>query len=367
MPALVTNNATSTLASGISAVDVSLTVATGEGAYFPSPTGADYFYCTLAGSAGIEIVKVTARATDTFTITRAQDGTIAKAFTAGETVEVRPVAALFDIDALLPDQTSAANKLLVSSGTTVSWSSNLSGLTLATPTLTGATVADYMVLTGSVNVLGGTFPGVLSSQFFGTSARFGLVRTTSAANERVWDFAIGAASLYLRAVNDIDSVQTTLLRFDRTGTVASSMVVGSAQSRFQDGLVTAPGVTFDIDPDTGMYRAATNTLGFAVNGGVGLVLSTTVLAIGAAATPVSAYAYGNMGANIDTATTAGGHATAGFLMGTAALRVTWGSGAPTTSAPQGSLYLRTDGSSTSTRAYINTNGTTGWTAITTAT
>ena len=43
-----------------------------------------------------------------------------------------------------------------------------------------------------------------------------------------------------------------------------------------------------------------------------------------------------------------------------------GAGAPTLSAPQGSLYLRTDGSSTSTRAYINTNGTTGWTAITTA-
>ena len=43
-----------------------------------------------------------------------------------------------------------------------------------------------------------------------------------------------------------------------------------------------------------------------------------------------------------------------------------GSGAPTLAAPQGSLYLRTDGSSTSTRAYINTNGSTTWTAITTA-
>jgi hypothetical protein len=34
-------------------------------------------------------------------------------------------------------------------------------------------------------------------------------------------------------------------------------------------------------------------------------------------------------------------------------------------APQGSLWLRTDGSSSSTRAYINTNATTGWTAVTT--
>lgn len=37
------------------------------------------------------------------------------------------------------------------------------------------------------------------------------------------------------------------------------------------------------------------------------------------------------------------------------------------SSPQGSLFLRTDGSSASTRGYINTNGATAWTAITTAT
>ena len=46
--------------------------------------------------------------------------------------------------------------------------------------------------------------------------------------------------------------------------------------------------------------------------------------------------------------------------------ITAGSGAPTFQAPQGSLYLRTDGSSTSTRAYINTDGNTTWTAVTTA-
>jgi hypothetical protein len=43
-----------------------------------------------------------------------------------------------------------------------------------------------------------------------------------------------------------------------------------------------------------------------------------------------------------------------------------GSGAPTLAAPQGALYLRTDGSSTSTRAYINPNGSTGWTNLVTA-
>ncbi len=66
-----------------------------------------------------------------------------------------------------------------------------------------------------------------------------------------------------------------------------------------------------------------------------------------------------------TATTAGG-ATAVTIGSSPSLGIYFGSGVPSISAPQGSLYLRTEGSSTSTRAYINTNGSTTWTAITTA-
>ena len=43
-----------------------------------------------------------------------------------------------------------------------------------------------------------------------------------------------------------------------------------------------------------------------------------------------------------------------------------GSGAPTHSAAKGSLYIRTDGSSTSTRLYVNTDGSTTWTNFTSA-
>lgn len=43
-----------------------------------------------------------------------------------------------------------------------------------------------------------------------------------------------------------------------------------------------------------------------------------------------------------------------------------GSGAPSFTATQGSLYIRTDGSSTSTRMYVNTTGSTTWTSFTTA-
>jgi len=88
-----TNNATSTLASGINASVTSLTVATGQGALFPTLSG-DYFFCTLANTAGtVEIIKVTARSTDTFTIVRAQDNTSAASWITGDKVELRLVAA----------------------------------------------------------------------------------------------------------------------------------------------------------------------------------------------------------------------------------------------------------------------------------
>jgi hypothetical protein len=44
----------------------------------------------------------------------------------------------------------------------------------------------------------------------------------------------------------------------------------------------------------------------------------------------------------------------------------FGSGAPTLTAAKGSLYLRSDGSSTSTRMYVNTDGGTTWTNVVTA-
>lgn len=68
-----------------------------------------------------------------------------------------------------------------------------------------------------------------------------------------------------------------------------------------------------------------------------------------------------------TAIPAGGTAGAGYkFSSTSNLGVFFGSGAPTLAAAQGSLYLRTDGSSTSTRIYVNTNGSTGWTNVVTA-
>lgn len=85
---LYKNNASSALASGITNSDLSLTVVSNEGSLFPSLTGDDVFFVTLSGTVGYEIVKVTARSSDTFTIVRAQEGTTAKAFAMGDKVEM---------------------------------------------------------------------------------------------------------------------------------------------------------------------------------------------------------------------------------------------------------------------------------------
>jgi hypothetical protein len=73
-------------------------------------------------------------------------------------------------------------------------------------------------------------------------------------------------------------------------------------------------------------------------------------------------------ANNDVAIPAGGTAGNGLMVSsTGNFGVFFGSGAPSLSAAQGSLYLRSDGSSTSTRLYVNTDGSTGWTNVVTAT
>jgi hypothetical protein len=94
---LFTNNAYSTLASSITDIATTMTVATGEGARFPAVSGSDYFYVTLVDTSNnMEIVKVTARSTDTFTIVRGQDGTSGTGFSASDRVELRPTAAAIE-------------------------------------------------------------------------------------------------------------------------------------------------------------------------------------------------------------------------------------------------------------------------------
>lgn len=93
----VSNNAFGTLSASINTSDTTVTLDSGQGARFPSLGAGDYFYGTLVDTSNnIEIVKVTARSTDSMTVTRAQDNTTATAFAIGDRFELRPTAALFN-------------------------------------------------------------------------------------------------------------------------------------------------------------------------------------------------------------------------------------------------------------------------------
>jgi hypothetical protein len=91
---LFANNAVGALASSINDTVTEITLGAGEGAVFPTPTGDEYFYVVVYdASNNREIMKVTAKATNTFTVVRGQDGTSARSFAANDAVELRMVAA----------------------------------------------------------------------------------------------------------------------------------------------------------------------------------------------------------------------------------------------------------------------------------
>lgn len=102
MPVKFTNNASGVLASSITTSSTTITLTTGQGSLFPSLAAGEFFFATLVDSSNnLEIVKVTARATDVLTVVRAQDNTTARAFVGGDRFELRPVAAA--LAALLQD------------------------------------------------------------------------------------------------------------------------------------------------------------------------------------------------------------------------------------------------------------------------
>ena len=92
--ALFTNNAFSLLASGITDSATSISVTADDGALFPNPTGGNYFYATLIDTSNnLEIVKCTARSTDALTVVRGAESTTARAYSAGDRIELRLTAA----------------------------------------------------------------------------------------------------------------------------------------------------------------------------------------------------------------------------------------------------------------------------------
>lgn len=155
-----------------------------------------------------------------------------------------------------------------------------------------------------------------------------------------------------------------------TGVITAVTGVTATDSSTASGGTAASAVFSSIGTPT---LAFTNTTGTATTAATFYIAGSPTA--GTNATITNSYGLWNVGkTRLDgvttlcgaTATPASGSSTAFVQLGTtAALGIYYGSGAPTVSAAQGSLYIRSDGSSGISRAYINTTGSTTWTAITT--
>jgi hypothetical protein len=162
-----------------------------------------------------------------------------------------------------------------------------------------------------------------------------------------------------------------------TPTFPATVVTLTGSQTLTNKVLTAPTITnatLTTDAVTGfttsnsgtLFGTLTATTGNGQFGGTLGVTGATTLSSTLAVTGTSTLT-GQLSVQTGTAPPAAGATTSGIkVSSTANLGLFWGSGAPTFSAAQGAIYLRTDGSSTSTRLYVNTTGSTTWTNFTSA-
>lgn len=146
----------------------------------------------------------------------------------------------------------------------------------------------------------------------------------------------------------------------------STVLHGNASG---DPSFSAVSLTSDVSGTLPVASGGTGQTSSTGSGAVVLANTPTLITpVLGAATGTSATVTAVLAARSATATPAAASAVAAFAMGSAGVALFWGTGDPSTTltAPKGSLFIRTDGSSSSTRMYQNTDGSTAWTSVTTA-
>ena len=126
MTILFSNNASTTVSGSITAASTSVALAAGTGVLFPNPTGGNFYVATFYDQATKtvnEIIHVTAMSGDIATIVRAQEGTTAKAWNAGDIFANLVTAGT--LNAFVQAGTGPANTSIVYVGTDTSVTPNL--------------------------------------------------------------------------------------------------------------------------------------------------------------------------------------------------------------------------------------------------
>lgn len=157
------------------------------------------------------------------------------------------------------------------------------------------------------------------------------------------------------------------------GIVTASTAQAISSTSAQALAVGANGTTnpvFSVNANTASVATGLTVIGAAAGSGVnlGVISSGTNESVTITPKGTGTLTIASPGKLVVAATlTAGGLVTNYVQVATSGPLIYSGSGAPTISAAvQGSIYLRSDGSSTSTRLYVATNTSGTWTPVTTA-
>ena len=315
-------------------------------------TGTELFY----SDNGAQDVKVTANQLKTFIVgagsvsvasgkTLTVSNTLTLAGTDGASLNVGAGGTL-GTAAFVNTGTSGGTVPLLNAGNTfsatqmLSPAANTQALVASGYSLTGANAQALLDLSGTWNTSGNP-----------NAIQLNLADTASGATSKLMDLQIGGVSKYSFFNPARASVGLQIAGANFGGWLVVNGSDASVTNNFEYLQAYVSANTFIIDSNkagTGTPR----TLSLRVGGSLILDLKNgTGGPIIASATAIPAGGSTGVGLNFSS---------------TANFGVFFGSGAPTLSAAQGSLYIRSDGSATNNRAYINTNGSTTWTAVTTA-
>jgi hypothetical protein len=290
------------------------------------------------------------------------------------------------------------NPSTIQSDVTSSANINWTLISTAASAFTLGTLRHYLAAQntiGASSVVTNQYGFQVDSSLTGATNNFGFVSSIASGTNRYNFYAGGTADNYFAGSVGIGTTPTAGLKVNISGTASgATSTFGLFNSQTADPAVStalhisfgsATTVSAGTLPDLRAFNASqgtftgtvTNQYAFFVQGTfVGATNNYGVYSnIAAAANRWNFYATGtarnymaaDLTVNGATAIPAGGTAGAGLMVSTTAnFGVFFGSGAPTLSAAKGSLYLRSDGTTTNDRMYVNTNGSTTWTNVVTA-
>lgn len=235
----------------------------------------------------------------------------------------------------------------------------INGVTATTGNVTGGNLRTTGQMSASGNVTGGnvstagliTAVGNIIGGNLNTGAQ--VVATGNVTGGNVISVALVQGTIVSATGNVIGGNVNSGAQIVATGNITGGNIL-TAGLVSATGNITGGNVLGGANVNASLFTGTTISVAANITGGN--VLSSAVIS-----------AVGNARILSGTAVPAGGTAGAGYRMSSVTnFGIFFGSGAPTLSAAQGSLYMRTDGSATSDRMYVNTDGATAWTPVITA-